>query len=403
MNKKAVTARAQKLIRDPKFLYRASQKISELGLVAKPANRLIIFIAGLSLALYLKVSVMVLGDSSTGKSTLINKVLTLFAPEFVIRRASFSRKAFAYGKESLDKKILYVNEYRGGRDAQLLLRILQSDGEIAHEYVTSGRTKVVSRLGAPVVFTTTTEEVIIPDDATRFLMIRLEPTPNQNLAVFKAAMATERNGDEPEPEVWQEATRLIVGRYKKRFSYPDWFEYIADQVPKDKPRFCRDWNRFLGCIEAIALCRSQVDGVEEIRFADYCVAHRILNQSFTATAFDVSENELAVRRAVSRLSNKLGRAVKIGEIRDALEWGDSMTYKHVRSAAKQKLIQYEPGTEERNVKRLLPADKRADTFLPPPEQVFQNVKGLPRSVEYVDPLTGELRRVTRSSAKKGAR
>ena len=403
MNKRAVTAKAQELIRDPKFLYRASQKISELGLVAKPQNRLIIFVAGLSLTLILKVSVMVLGDSSTGKSTLINKVLKLFAPEFVIQRASFSRKAFAYGEESLDKKILYVNEYRGGRDAQLLLRILQSDGEIAHEYVTSGKTRVVCRLGSPVVFTTTTEEVIIPDDATRFLMIRLEPTPNQNLAIFKAAMATRRNGDELELEVWQEATRLIIGKYKKRFSYPDWFEYIADQAPKDKPRFCRDWNRFLGCIEVIALCRSQVDGEKEISFADYCVAHRILNQAFTATAFEVSENELVVERAVGRLSNELGRAVKISEIRDALQWGESMTYKHVRSAAKQKLIQYEPGTKEWNVKRLLPADKRANTFLPPPEQVLQNVKGLPRSVEFLDPLTGELRRVNRSSAKKGAR
>jgi energy-coupling factor transporter ATP-binding protein EcfA2 len=403
MTKKALTAKAQELIRDPKFLYRASQKISELGLVAKPENRLIIFIAGLSLTVTHKVSVLIAGDSSTGKSTLINTVLKLFAPESVIRRASFSRKAFAYGKESLDKKILYVNEYRGGRDAQLLLRILQSDGEIAHEYVTSGKTRVVLRLGSPVVFTTTTEEVIVPDDATRFLMIRLEPTPNQNLAVFKAAMATERNGYEPELDVWQESTRLIIGRYKKRFSYPNWFEYIADQVPKDKARFCRDWNRFLGCVEVIALCRSQVDGFEGISFADYCVAHRILNQAFTATAFDVTENELVVQRTVNRLSNELGRAVKIGEIRDALQWGEGMTYKHVRSSVKQKLIRYESGTEERNVKRLLPAEQRASTFLPAPQQVLQNAKGLPRSVEYVDPLTGEVLRVTRPSATKGAR
>jgi hypothetical protein len=403
MTKKALTAEAWKLVRDPKFLFRAGRKISELGLVAEGRNRLIVFIAGLTLALALKVSIMFMGDSSTGKTTVIDKALKLFPPEWVIKRASFSRRAFAYGEEPLDKKILYVNEYRGGRDAQLLLRILQSDGEIAHEYTTSGKTKVVRRLGSPVVLTTTTEEVILEDDATRFLMIRLNPTPDQNLAVFKAAIAGESTTNEPDLDVWQEAIRLLVRAYKKRYAFPPWFEYIVEQIPKEKPRFRRDWKRFLGCIEAIALCRSQVDGSEEITLADYCVAYRLLNQAFTATAFEVGENELAVQKTVIRLSDKLGRAVKISEIRDSLNWGDSMTYKHVKAATKQKLVQYEPGTEERNVKRLLPVDGGSRTFLPSPQQVLQNADGLPKSIEYVDPLTGELKKVSRTTVKKGAR
>jgi hypothetical protein len=346
---------------------------------------------------------MFMGDSSSGKTTVIDKSLKLFPPEWVVKRASFSRRAFVYGEGSLDKTILSVNEYRANRVDQLQLRILQSDAEIAHEYTTGGRTKVVRRLGSPVVLTTTTEEQILEDDATRFLMIRLNPTPEQNLAVFKAAIAGETTASEPDVEVWQEAMRQLVSAYKKRYEFPAWFEYIVEQIPKERPRFRRDWKRFLGCIEAIALCRSQVDASEEITAADYCVAYRILNQAFTAAAFEVGENELAVQRTVTRLSNRFGRAVKISEIRDSLKWGDGMTYKHVRAAVKQKLIRYEPGTAEQNVKRLVPIERGSSTFLPSPEQVLQNAEGLPQSVEYVDPLTGELKKVSRAPVKKRAR
>ena len=147
---------AQELVNDPKFLFRAGKKIGELGVVREFRNRLIVFLVCITMFLKDKVSTIAAGPSGCGKSTTLEIPIKLCPPESVIKRVSFSRKAFAYGKESLDGKILYVTEYRGGKEAHLLLRILQSEGELSHEFTTGGRTKVAQRVGSPVVLTTTT-------------------------------------------------------------------------------------------------------------------------------------------------------------------------------------------------------------------------------------------------------
>jgi len=119
--------RATALIKDQRFIFRAGKKIGELGIVHENRNRLIIFLACLTMFLRDKVSVSAIAPSGSGKSTLIEIPLKVFPPESVVRRASFSRKALAFGQQSLDKKILYVNEYSGSSEARQMLRILQSE------------------------------------------------------------------------------------------------------------------------------------------------------------------------------------------------------------------------------------------------------------------------------------
>jgi hypothetical protein len=399
--KNEITDAAAELVKDPRFLYRAWKKIEGLGMVGEVRNVLIVFLVCLTLILKKKVSLIVTGPSSSGKSTVLQVPLKLFPPELIIRRVSFSRKAMAYGKEPLGDKILYVNEYSGGREAQLQLRILQSEGEIAHEYTARGRTEVTSRVGSPVVLTTTTEESIFEDDATRFLAIQIDETADQTLAVFKAEINDRELSGQPALEVWREAIRQLKDSYDGDFTFPSWLNYVAEQLPRDNVRSRRDWKRFLALIQVIALCRSQADGNKEITFADYCVAYRIFNEAFTATAYTLNQNELELQKAVIRLHKDLGRAVTTKEMMKELGWHESMTYKFVREAVKHKLVQYESGTRERNLKMILPIPDSYGTFLPNPRKVLDNAEELGQSIKYLDPFTGEWKTVTRS-AKKAA-
>jgi hypothetical protein len=395
-NGKVIEA-ARELIKDPRFLFRVGNMIESLGVVGEVKNRLIVFLACLTMMLEQKVSVMVAGGSSGGKSTLIEIPLKLMPPDKVIKRASLSRKAFAFGEESLENKILYVNEYRGGREAQLLLRILQSEGEIAHEYTTGSKTVVTTRVGSPIVLTTTTEDDIVEDDATRFLTIRIDETSDQNAAVFKAAITAGGESDEPDLKVWQQAIRLLIENYEGAFTYPKWFEYVAEQVPREKVRARRDWKRFLGFIQAIALCRSQTDATKEITFADYCAAYQILNSALTATAHALNENELALQKAVKELYEELGRAVTRKELREYLGWDESMANKYVRASLKHNLVRCQDGTQKKNAKPLLPVPETSGTFLPTPWQVLNNAGGLPGGLtQYMHPLRGVLMTVRRS-------
>jgi energy-coupling factor transporter ATP-binding protein EcfA2 len=402
-SKRAVSEKAAELIKDPRFLFRLCKKIRELGAVGKIRNFLIIFLAGLTMYLEEKASALISGPSASGKSRTIETTIKVFPPESVVKRASLSRKAFAYGAESLDKKILYINEYRGGKDAQLLLRILQSEGEILHEYTASGRTRVAQRLGSPVVLTTTTDESVFADDSTRFLTLRADESPEHILAVLKAQIGPAKEPCEPAIAVWQEAIRLLAKKAKRPLNFPSWFNVIAEHVPREQVRVQRDWKRFLALTKAIALCRPWNLPTDEISFADYCVAHRILNAAMTATAHEVNENEIRVKKAVTKLENKFGRAVTTKEISDRLGWSSSMTYKHIRAAAKHGLVQYEAGTRPKNVKRLFSAMAAGRTFLPSPKRVLQQLKELGNSCSYIDPFTGVVKKVERESNADRAR
>jgi energy-coupling factor transporter ATP-binding protein EcfA2 len=382
---KAATA----LLNDPRFLYRVGKKIGELGVVRESRNRLIIFLACLTIFIAEKVSILIAAPSGSGKSTLIEIPLKLFPPEFVIRRASFSRKALAFGKESFDQKILYVTECSGGKEARLMLRILQSEGEVAHEYAVGGKTRVARRSGSPVVLTTTTEEKLFEDDATRCLTIRVSEAPNKILAVLKSALGQASKHDEPESQVWQHAIRKIRERAKRSIKLPNWLEFVAEQIPRERVRVQRDWKRCLAFLKVAALCGPGFDKTSGVSFGDYCVIHRILNPALTATAYAVNENEMAIQNAVQALKKELGRGVTTKEIASHLGWGESMTYKYVRAAVKHRLVQHEGGTREKNVKRLLPTDDGIRAFLPSPQLVLKHFPELRNEASYVDPLTGE--------------
>src|ERR1700674_1294221 len=391
---------AWKLARDPLFLYRLLQKIGELGIIGERRNCLILFLAGLTKDFDKPVSVLAKGHSSTGKSESVKCVLTLFPPECVLKRASLSRKAPIHGSDDLRRKILYIAEYRGAKDSLYLTRLLQSEGKIEHEYtVVRGRergTIVASRKGSPVIFSTTTERRVFEDDETRFLSIQADDSPEQTQEVIAAQFNPEsRELLEPDLPVWQEAIRILCNRIPK-FLYPSWFECLAKQILPEEPRARRDAVRFLSLLKAIALCRSYSDGRIEkrtagigINFADYCVAYRVLNRSFSSTFVGAHPRAMRLAKAVRTLNTTLKRPATVRELATALHWEPALVYKYVKEAHSRNLVEYEEGSHVWNRKRLLPGLISRPGFLPAPDFMLHNCKGVVNQARYVDPLTGK--------------
>jgi hypothetical protein len=156
--------RALRLASDSRFLFKAGQKIGELGVVGEQRTSLITFLAGVGRSLQTPPGVMEKGSTASGKSTVVKNTLLLFPSECVIERAGLSGKALAHGTGSLANKILFINEYRCGKDAQQLLRLVQSEGRIRHEFTTvrgpRRATEIAERVGTPTVLTTTTDDKV---------------------------------------------------------------------------------------------------------------------------------------------------------------------------------------------------------------------------------------------------
>jgi hypothetical protein len=395
-------AQARKLLRSLDFLYLTMMKIGELGVVGEKRNRLVLFLAGITKDLDQQVSVLVKGQSASGKSNLMRKVLLLFPPECVISRASLSAKAPVHGEGSLQGKIFYLFEYRGGKDAQYLLRLQQSEKMIAHEYTTirgSERETIVSeRVGSPVIFTTTTESKVFTDDETRFLSTWIDDSSQQTLAIMQSQVAKSRAAGTLGIASWQEAIRLI-GRQRCEFHFADWFREIPRMVPTDNVRVRRDWERFLTFCKAVALCRSftaSSSGVKPgrqvtVSFADYCVTHIIVNAALASSVYTLHERELALAEAVRKLTKKFKKPAALQDVATFLGWKRSLVYKYLRATIKHKLVREVDGKRQSNRKLLESIPGARSGFLPSPEQVLRVAEGISDDERnFVHPLTGEL-------------
>ena len=330
---------------------------------------------------------------ASGKSTTIKRSLELQPPKVIIHRASLSAKALAHGSGSLNNKIIFLDEYRGGKDSQLLMRLLQSEGAIAHEHTiirgSNRKTAVAARKGTPVVISTTTEAKVFEDDETRFLSIWADESPAQNLAVIKAEIQQASAAHRPDISMWHavfRALRPLKGDFSEA---PSWLNYVAEQLPLDVARVRRDWKRFLTLLKAIALTR-RCPGIRtkiNIESCDYCVAYRILEPAFAASMHGVPGQELQVVKAV-RLLRRKSDNVTVKLVAQRLGWKQAVTYKHVKWAVKRGFLKYAPGTRERNQKILIPVDNANTGFLPKPIAVLNENPGIGSPIRYVDPFTG---------------
>jgi hypothetical protein len=400
-DQKRISALASALVRDQAFLHRAVKKIGELGVVGEKRNRLILFLAGLTRDFDMPISVMVKGQSSSGKSNLIRTATQIFPPECIIRRASLSAKAPVHGEGSLKAKILYLFEYRGGKDAQYLLRLQQSEKVIAHEFTTvkgaNRETKVAEREGSPVIFTTTTESAVFIDDDTRFLSVWIDDSAEQSLAIMQAQLAPVEKGEEASLDVWHEAVRLI-GRAHAKCSFPSWFNEVANMVPKEHVRVRRDFERFLTFCKAVALCRSFYAGPQRpqelvVTFADYCITHRVLNPALASTTHALHERELALAEAVRAMQKASKRPATIQEIASYLNWKEALVYKWVDTAVAHALLKKVPGTRKSNQKLLESVPGSETGFLPSPQRVAAQIKSLKLVAKFIDPISGNPKEV----------
>jgi len=281
--------------------------------------------------------------------------------------------------------------YRCGKDAQQLLRLLQSEGHITHEFTTIGAgrsgTRTVKQVGNPVVLTTTTASEVYRDDETRFVSCPISTSRAQTLAIYQARAEGPRIRKTTDLPVWWAATFML--KYEKDdFEHnPPWLRYVAKKLPRDDVRGRRDWSRFLSFVSAVALCRGYRDGHPvDITFSDYCVAYRILEPVFAFTRRTSLTNERELAAAVAALAKRSGKSVTIRQIAKKLKWKEKVVYKRAKAAAKSGLIEYEKETRERNLKLIRVRGDLENGFLPNPVDVLRHNPQIGERVRYVDPF-----------------
>jgi hypothetical protein len=177
--------------------------------------------------------------------------------------------------------------------------------------------------------------------------------------------------------IWQEAFRILCTKVPD-FRYPEWFDYVAEQIPAEDSRARRDVPRFLSLLEAVALCRSFSDGRREekkeieIDFGDYCIAFLILSEAFASTYLGVHPMALEFAKAVRHLYSKRNKPITTRDVAEHLAWDAPVAHKWRVVAVRT-------------------------VFLPDPRVVFRERPDIGNVVRYVDPVTGQEKVIRRQT------
>jgi hypothetical protein len=98
---------------------------------------------------------------------------------------------------------------------------------------------------------------------------------------------------------------------------------------------------------------------------------------------------MRLAKTVRTLNVTLKRPLTVREVAIALHWEPALVYKYVKEAHSRNLIEYEEGSHVWNRKRLLPGMISRPGFLPAPDFMLRNCKGLGAQTHFIDPLTGK--------------
>ena len=263
-------------LRSPDLTARIVADLTICGLVGEDVNKLVAYLAATSRRLDQPLAVVVQSSSAAGKSTLMDKVLSLMPPEDVRQYSAISGKSpFYLGTEGLKHRILAVAEEEGARRASYALKLLQSDGFLS--MAATGKDPVSGKLvthdyrveGPVMLMLTTTAIDVDPELMNRCLVLTVDEEPAQTAAIQAAqregrtlAGMTARRDRAATVALHRQAQRLlrpvvVVNPYAPALSFGS-----------GQTRLRRDHAKYLALIDAVAFLHQYQRPVRDHTFAD---------------------------------------------------------------------------------------------------------------------------------------
>lgn len=282
---------ALSLLTDPDLFTRIVDDLSSLGYVGEELNKELLYLCASSRKLDDPISVLILSQSASGKSFLVDSVKRLMPPEDVVAVTSLSDQALNY-IDDLSHKFLVLGEAVHGEVVEHQIREMLSGKELSRLVTVkdpeSG--KMQSRVvRTPVIVASVmsgTNHAINAENASRYFLVNTDESREQTQRIHEYQrhkysldrLREGRAGVEQIVRTHQAAQRLLA----KRMIVNDFAPLLS--FPSALMRTRRDHDRFLDLIACVCHVRQfqkpdERDGqLSFIRcdLADYRVAYRIM-------------------------------------------------------------------------------------------------------------------------------
>jgi hypothetical protein len=313
------------LLHDPKLFERVITDTEALGYVGEELNKLLIYIAASSRKLADPISVMVVSQSASGKSYLIDTIKKLIPPTDVVSLTSLSEQALNYLPEGgLLHKFLVMGEAVHSEVVEHQVREMLSAGELSRLVTVKDQKsgKMVSR----TVRTKTVVSAVMSstrldmnhENLSRFFVVNSDESSEQTKRIHeeqrrKYSLERYRQKEELVPGIIKthQAAQSILTH---RIIVNPFSDYLA--FPDNLMRSRRDHERFIDLIACVCHLRQYQkeeklsDGRSYIEcdIEDYKIAYRIMCGILPMTLSNVPHTAVTLYEQVRSLSTK--RAVE---------------------------------------------------------------------------------------------
>jgi hypothetical protein len=251
-----VGERCAQLARSERILDALADDAAIAGVTGEVRNVKLIYLVLTSRLLNRLASIVVKGQSSSGKSWTTQAVVRFFPESAYYEMTAASEHALIYDKEPLEHRTLVIYETSGLESEKFsyVVRSLLSEGRLRYPTVVKRdgelETVMIEREGPTNLITTTTALRLHSENETRLLSLASDESAGQTTEVL-AALATEDDGDEVDYGQWHALQRwLELGENRVTIPYA---KQLAKLVPPVAVRLRRDFGSLLALIRAHAL------------------------------------------------------------------------------------------------------------------------------------------------------
>jgi len=271
-DRKPYVEKVEKWLSDPKLLEIISQVLSE-RIVGEELNRLTLFLVALSYKTDEPQGAIITAPPASGKSWLAYNVLRLFPN--VINLSRITMAALDRLGTDLSHFILYVSELGGQEQATPTLRVMLSEGELRLATIDreSWQPTVIETKGTPVYITTTTQQIIEQQLASRTWLLNLDTTKEQTRRIleFQGKQAATSNP----PDAYSEdemVLRCLIYELKPYKVLVPYAEKLSALFPAEETQARRDFKRLLSMIKVITLLYQKQRALIESNGETYLVS-----------------------------------------------------------------------------------------------------------------------------------
>ena len=245
----------------PDLMGRLRQAFSKSGIIGEETNALVAYLACVSRKLERPLAVIIQSASASGKTTLMDAVLSLFPEEERIKYSAMTGQSLYYlGETNLKHKILAVVEEAGAEKASYALKLLQSEGELT--IASTGKDpqsgKMVTheyRVEGPVTIILTTTAIDLDEELLNRCMVL---TVNESAEQTRAIHQLQRERRTLAGLVAKEERKDLLKQLRnaqRLLQSVDVINPFALELtfPSERTRNRRDHEKYLTLIESIAL------------------------------------------------------------------------------------------------------------------------------------------------------